>query len=374
MIRKYDRKLVLENGTEIPGYSFGSKEDKLLELVFNTSMVGYQEIISDPSYTDQAVVMTYPLIGNYGMSREDYESKRPSIGALIVREYNDEPSSWRSDETLGTVMERFGIAGICGVDTRRLTRIIRETGSCKVLLTGPDKSLDEAMEYLQNTDLRRDQVSRVSVRERYVSDAVNITDTDRSPSNMKTGEGKKFHVAAIDCGMKLNIVRELNAHGCKVTVVPFDTKAEDIEALKPDGIFISNGPGDPTDAVPVIETVKKLRGHYPMFGICLGHQIISLAYGAKTYKLKFGHRGGNHPVMDLETGKIEVTSQNHSYAVDPDSLEGTGLKVTHMNLLDNTVEGMKCPEDKVFSVQYHPESAPGPCDSGYLFDRFVELM
>ncbi len=358
MIRQYDRKLVLENGTEIPGYSFGTKEDKLLELVFNTSMVGYQEIISDPSYTDQAVVMTYPLIGNYGMSNEDYESKKPSIGALIVREYNDEPSSWRSDETLGAVMERFGISGISGVDTRYLTRIIREIGSCKVLLTGPDKSKDEALEYIRNTELRRDQVSRVSVEKEYVSEA---------------GE-RVYHVVAIDCGMKLNIVRELNAHGCSVTVVPYDTKAEDIEALKPDGIFISNGPGDPTDAVPVIETVKKLKGRYPMFGICLGHQIISLAYGAKTYKLKFGHRGGNHPVMDIGTGKIEVTSQNHSYAVDPDSLEGTGLKVTHINLLDDTVEGMECREDKVFSVQYHPESAPGPCDSGYLFDRFTELI
>ena len=359
MLKKYDRKLVLENGTELLGYSFGAKEDKLLELVFNTSMVGYQEIISDPSYTDQAVVMTYPLIGNYGMSDEDYESNRPSIGALIVREYNDEPSSWRSDGTLGEVMERFGIAGICGVDTRKLTRIIREIGSCKVLLTEPDKSSDEAIEYIKSTELRRDQVSRVSVSERYISESA---------------DENTLHVAAIDCGMKLNIVRELNAHGCKVTVVPFDTKAEEIEALKPDGIFISNGPGDPADAVPVIETVRKLKGRCPMFGICLGHQIISLAYGARTYKLKFGHRGGNHPVMDLETGKIEVTSQNHSYAVDPDSLEGTGLKVTHMNLLDNTVEGMKCPEDKVFSVQYHPESAPGPCDSAYLFDRFVELM
>jgi carbamoyl-phosphate synthase small subunit len=382
MIRQFDRKLILENGTEIPGYSFGAKEDKLLELVFNTSMVGYQEIISDPSYTDQAVVMTYPLIGNYGMSNEDYESKRPSIGALIVREYNDEPSSWRSDETLGAVMERFGIAGISGVDTRYLTRIIREIGSCKVLLTGPDKSKDEALKYLRDTELRRDQVSRVSVEKEYVSEAEgsyvltdNKTGADRAEDcKIREAGDRVYHIAAIDCGMKLNIVRELNAHGCRVTVVPYDTKAEDIEALKPDGIFISNGPGDPTDAVPVIETVKKLKGRYPMFGICLGHQIISLAYGAKTYKLKFGHRGGNHPVMDIGTGKIEVTSQNHSYAVDPDSLEGTGLKVTHINLLDNTVEGMECREDKVFSVQYHPESAPGPCDSGYLFDRFTELI
>ena len=372
MIRKYDRKLVLENGTEITGYSFGAAGDKVLELVFNTSMVGYQEIISDPSYTDQAVVMTYPLIGNYGMSDEDYESKRPSIGALIVREYNDEPSSWRSDKTLGEVMEQFGIAGISGVDTRRLTRIIRETGSCKVLLTGSDKPLAEAVEYLKNTELRRDQVSRVSVKESYISEAPD--DIGSAGAGNTAGNGRIFNVVAIDCGMKLNIVRELNAHGCRVTVVPYDTAAEDIEALNPDGIFISNGPGDPTDAVPVIEAVKKLKGRYPMFGICLGHQIISLAYGARTYKLKFGHRGGNHPVMDTATGKIEMTSQNHSYAVDPDSLKDTGLTITHVNLLDDTVEGMECVKDRVFSVQYHPESAPGPCDSGYLFDRFTGLM
>ncbi|MCR5604459.1 MAG: glutamine-hydrolyzing carbamoyl-phosphate synthase small subunit [Lachnospiraceae bacterium] len=372
MIRKYDRKLVLENGTEITGYSFGAAGDKVLELVFNTSMVGYQEIISDPSYTDQAVVMTYPLIGNYGMSDEDYESKRPSIGALIVREYNDEPSSWRSDKTLGEVMEQFGIAGISGVDTRRLTRIIRETGSCKVLLTGSDRPLAEAVEYLKNTELRRDQVSRVSVKESYISEAPD--DIGSAGADNTAGNGRIFNVVAIDCGMKLNIVRELNAHGCRVTVVPYDTAAEDIEALNPDGIFISNGPGDPMDAVPVIEAVKKLKGRYPMFGICLGHQIISLAYGARTYKLKFGHRGGNHPVMDTATGKIEMTSQNHSYAVDPDSLKDTGLTVTHVNLLDDTVEGMECVKDRVFSVQYHPESAPGPCDSGYLFDRFTGLM
>ena len=359
-MKKYNRKLILENGTEIPGYSFGAGGDRILELVFNTSMVGYQEIISDPSYTDQAVVMTYPLIGNYGMSNDDYESRSPSIGALIVREYNDEPSSWRSDETLDSVMKRFGIAGISGVDTRRLTRIIRETGSCKVLVTNMVNDSKLSLERLKNTELARDQVSRVTAKESYISDAYGGTTT--------------HHVVAIDCGMKLNIVRELNAHGCKVTVVPFDVTASEIENLKPDGIFISNGPGDPTDAVPVIETVKKLKGRYPMFGICLGHQIISLAYGAKTYKLKFGHRGGNHPVMDLATGRIEMTSQNHSYAVEPSSLEGTGLEVTHVNLLDDTVEGLSCKEDKVFSVQYHPESAPGPCDSQYLFDRFVNLM
>lgn len=359
-MQKFDRKLILENGMEIPGYSFGASGERILELVFNTSMVGYQEIISDPSYTDQAVVMTYPLIGNYGISNEDYESKSPSIGALVVREYNDDPSSWRSDETLDSVMKRYNIAGICGVDTRKLTRVIREYGSCKVILTDMVNDSKLSLETLQNTELARDQVSRVTAKECYISDTC-----DKNPAH---------HVVAIDCGMKSNIVRELNAHGCKVTVVPYDTKADKIEELKPDGLFISNGPGDPTDAVPVIETVRKLKGRYPIFGICLGHQIISLAYGARTYKLKFGHRGGNHPVMNLETGKIEMTSQNHSYAVDSSSLEGTGLEVTHINLLDDTVEGICCKKDKVFSVQYHPESAPGPVDSEYLFDKFLRLM
>ena len=358
MLRQYDRKLVLENGTEIPGYSFGSPEDKVLELVFNTSMAGYQEIISDPSYNGQAVVMTYPLIGNYGISDEDYESENPSIGALIVREYNDEPSSFRCDETLDAVMKRYNIAGICGVDTRRLTRIIREYGSCKVLITSADRDTDEALGFLKGSELSHDAVSRVSTRNIYVSD---IKDS-------------KYNIVAIDCGMKLNIVRELNRHGCRVTVVPFDTDASVIEGYDPDGIFISNGPGDPMDVQPVINTIRKLKGRYPIFGICLGHQIISLAYGASTYKLKFGHRGGNHPVMDVSTGKIEMTSQNHSYAVDADSILNTGLEVTHINLLDDTVEGVKCEKDKVFSVQYHPESAPGPCDSSYLFDRFTEML
>lgn len=365
MLRQYDRKLVLENGIEIPGYSFGSTKDKVLELVFNTSMAGYQEIISDPSYNGQAVVMTYPLIGNYGISNEDYESKEPSIGALIVREYNDEPSSFRADETLDAVMKRFDIVGICGVDTRRLTRIIRDYGSCKVLLTSADRDNKEALEYLRNSELKRDAVSRVTTKQTYVLDA---------DKEVKTHSGDAYHVVAIDCGMKLNILRELIRRGCKVTVVPYDTSAYVIEKYAPDGIFISNGPGDPMDVPSVINTVKELKGRYPIFGICLGHQIISLSYGAKTYKLKFGHRGGNHPVMDLGTGRIEMTSQNHSYAVDKNSINGTGLTITHINLLDDTVEGVKCEKDRVFSVQYHPESAPGPCDSTYLFDRFIEML
>lgn len=354
----YSRKLVLEDGEEYYGFGFGADCDTVLEIVFNTSMVGYQEILSDPSYTDQAVVMTYPLIGNYGMAADDYESAIPSIGALIVREYNDEPSNFRSEKSLAQVMRHYDIPGVYGVDTRKLTRSIRDKGSRKCLITSADKSNGECLERLSAITPERDAVACVSCKEIRRSEVPNA----------------KFHVLAIDCGMKLNIVRSLNIRGCNVTIVPWNTRAEDIIALRPDGIFISNGPGDPEDVQPVIDTVRKLRGKYPIFGICLGHQIIALSYGAKTYKLKFGHRGGNHPVKNLKTGKIEISSQNHSYAVDEKSLEGTGLVCTHINLLDNTVEGMECETERVFSVQYHPESAPGPQDSAYLFDCFIKLM
>ena len=321
-------------------------------------MVGYQEILSDPSYTYQAVVMTYPLIGNYGMAEDDYERDVPTLGALIVREYNDEPSNFRSKATLSEVMEKFGIPGISGIDTRKLTRSIRDYGSRKVLITDASTSLEAGLATLKATSIPTDAVSRVSC------DSVMISDAEKH----------HYRVVAIDCGMKMNIVRSLNRRGCKVTIVPWNTPAESIAALSPDGIFISNGPGDPNDVPQTVETIRKLIGKYPMFGVCLGHQMIALAYGARTYKLKFGHRGGNHPVRDLETGRIEITSQNHSFAVDADSLAKTPLTVTHINLLDQTVEGLKCDKDSVFSVQYHPESAPGPQDSTYLFDRFIKMM
>ena len=358
MKQPFNRKIILEDGQEYLGYSFGADTEKVLEIVFNTSMVGYQEILSDPSYTDQAVVMTYPLIGNYGMADDDYETDTPTIGALIVHEYNDEPSNFRSTKTLGEVMKQYAITGISGVDTRKLNRSIRDFGSRKVLLTDIGTSLEEGLEKLKKTSLPHDAVSRVSCKEIWES----------------CGENDRFHVVAIDCGMKRNIVRSLNHRGCKVTIVPWDTTADVIRSLKPDGVFISNGPGDPEDVPQTIRTVRELIGTVPVFGICLGHQIISLAYGAKTYKLKFGHRGGNHPVKDLQTGKIEITSQNHSYAVDPESVEATPLTITHQNLLDQTVEGVACEKDRVFSVQYHPESAPGPQDSAYLFDRFIRMM
>ena len=358
MVKEFNRKIILEDGQEYYGYGFGAMREKVCEIVFNTSMVGYQEILSDPSYTYQAVVMTYPLIVNYGMADDDYERDTPTIGALIVREYNDAPSNFRSTSTLSEVMEKFDIPGIYGIDTRKLNRSIRDFGSRKVLITDISTTLEEALNILKSTNIPTDAVSRVSCDKIMISNA----------------ENQEHHVVAIDCGMKMNIVRSLNKRGCKVTIVPWNTTAEAIMALDPDGIFISNGPGDPTDVPETIETIKNLIGKHPIFGICLGHQIISLAYGAKTYKLKFGHRGGNHPVRNLETNKIEITSQNHSYAVDTDSLNGTDLTVTHINLLDNTIEGVKCGKDKVFSVQYHPESAPGPQDSAYLFDRFIKMM
>ena len=354
----FNRKIVLEDGSEYLGFGFGANVDRVCEIVFNTSMVGYQEIVSDPSYTDQMVVMTYPLIGNYGVTDDDYETKNPSIGGLIVCDYNDMPSNFRYTKTLSELLEENGIPGISGIDTRKLTRSIRDLGSRRVVITSIDTTKEEALEIIKNTPVPHDQVSRVSCRKRWYSRTAN----------------PQFNVVAIDCGIKLNIIRSLNKCGCNVTVVPFDTPAEEIEFMKPDGIFLSNGPGDPEDVTPVINTVKALKGKYPIFGICLGHQMISLAYGAKTYKLKFGHRGGNHPVMNLKTGKIEITSQNHSFAVDENSLEGTGLVATHINLLDKTVEGVECKEDKIFSVQYHPESAPGPQDSSYLFDEFVKNM
>ncbi|HIU83464.1 MAG TPA: glutamine-hydrolyzing carbamoyl-phosphate synthase small subunit [Candidatus Faecicola pullistercoris] len=357
-MEKMNKKIVLEDGSEYCGYGFGADTESINEIVFNTSMVGYQEIISDPSYTYQMVVMTYPIIGNYGIADDDFETKVPTIGGLIVREYNDQPSNFRYTKTLSEILEENNIPAIMGVDTRMITRSIRDFGSRKVMITDIDTPTAEAVKRIREYTIPSDAVSKVSCRKKWYSRTAH----------------PRFNVAAIDCGIKLNIVRALNKRGCNVTVLPYNTPAEEVEALNPDGIFLSNGPGNPEDVAPTIELVKKLKGKYPVCGICLGHQMIALAYGAKTFKLKFGHRGGNHPVKNLVTGKIEITSQNHSYAVDAESVKGTGLEITHVNLLDNTVEGLQCTKDKLFSVQYHPESAPGPQDSEYLFDRFIKLM
>jgi carbamoyl-phosphate synthase small subunit len=357
-MKEFNKKIVLEDGEEYLGYGFGANVESICEIVFNTSMVGYQEIVSDPSYTYQMVVMTYPLIGNYGITDDDYETGKPSIGGLVVREYNDHPSNFRYTKTLSEYLEENNIPGIYGVDTRKITRSIRDKGSRKVIITDVSTTKEEAMEKMKNYQIPKDAVSKVSCKKKWYARTANA----------------KYNVVAVDCGIKLNIVRSLNKRKCNVTVVPYNTTAEEVISLKPDGVFLSNGPGDPKDVKEVIKLVKELKGKYPIFGICLGHQMISLAYGAKTYKLKFGHRGGNHPVLNLETDKIEITSQNHSYAVDEESLKSTKLEPTHKNILDNTIEGVECKKDRIFSVQYHPESAPGPQDSGYLFDKFINIM
>ena len=353
-----EKKIVLENGREFYGRGFGADCAKAAEIVFNTSVVGYQEVLSDPSYTGQIVLMTYPLIGNYGVNDDDYESKTPSMSGMIVHDYTDMPSNFRSTKTLSEAMEDYGIPGIYGVDTREIARIIRNEGSQRVLLTDADTPHEEALKQIGAWSYPKDVVRSVSCKKRWYSRTNN----------------PKYNVAAIDCGIKLNIVREMNRMGCNVTVLPCDTTASEILRLGADGVFLSNGPGDPENVQSVIEMVRELRGKLPIFGICLGHQMIALACGAKTYKMKFGHRGGNHPVRNLQTGRIEITSQNHSYAVDRDSLSGTGLQITHENILDGTVEGLEDPENRMFSVQYHPESAPGPQDSNYLFKKFLHNM
>lgn len=353
-----DRKLILEDGTYYEGIGFGADKEVVCEIVFNTSMAGYQEILSDPSYTDQAIVMSYPLIGNYGICEEDFESKMIGASALIVRDINDNPSNFRYTKSVPELLEEARVPGISGIDTRKLVRSIRDYGSRRCIITDINTSVEKGVSKIKDTPLPHDAVERVSCKKRYYSRTSNPL----------------YNVVAIDCGMKTNIVRMLNDSRCNVTVVPYDTSSSDIMALNPDGLFISNGPGDPTDVPEVIETLRELKGRVPMFGICLGHQLIALSYGAKTYKLKFGHRGGNHPVRDVRTGKIEITSQNHSYAVDERSLDGNELSVSHINILDDTIEGLYSDKNKVFSVQYHPESAPGPQDSRYLFKRFTELL
>ena len=357
------RRLVTEDGEIYPGTGFGAElgdgVSPPFELVFNTSSVGYQEILTDPSYTDQGVVFAGPLIGNTGVNRDDGESRRWAPSAAIVREACADPSNFRCGRTLGAVLARSGVPGIAEIDTRRLVRSIRDRGSRRAVLADEEISARECVRLIRETPARHDQVKRVSPK------AVSVVPAE--------GE-ERLTVAAVDCGMKENIVRSLCRLGCRVIRVPWNTPAEAIASFRPDGVLFSNGPGDPADVPQTVMTAKDLLGRFPIFGICLGHQILALACGAKTYKMKFGHRGGNHPVKNLLTGKIGITSQNHSYAVDLSSVAGTGLSVTHVNLLDGTAEGLACPEKRMFSVQFHPESAPGPEDSAALFDEFIRMM
>ena len=356
-MKPFTKKLVLENGKEFPGYGFGSNRATVCELVFNTSMVGYQEIVSDPNYTDQIVVMTYPLMGNYGFTDEDNESKSASIGGMVVRECCDAPSNFRYTKTLNEAFEELDIPGISGVDTRMITRIIRNEGTQKAAIVDIAMATEEAVALIRNTELRCDQVERVSCKKRWFS---------RTPNH-------KWDVVAIDCGIKYSFIRQLNSKGCNVTIVPFNSTAEDIMAFNPDGIFISNGPGNPDNVSVVGEAIKALRGKLPIFGVGLGHQIIATTYGAKSNKMKFGHRGANHPVKYLASGKLEIVAQNHSYAIDEESLKGTPLTVTHRNLLDDTIAGVESLNDKLFSVQYQPDCSP-EASSTYLFDKFIKLM
>ena len=366
--------LASEDGSIFEGLGFGSEGETFGEIVFNTSLTGYQEIITDPSYNGQIVVMTYPEIGNYGINSEDLESKKPVAKGLVVKEYWPSPSNWRSEESLGDYMTRHNIIGIYGIDTRQLTKNIRTKGAQKSLISTIDfnkKSLTNKVKKSSGI-VGRDLVTEVSCKKSYKWSK----GTEKwIPSTEVTKKvKKKYKVVAYDFGIKTNILRRLTDLGCKITVVPSKTDPKDILAMEPDGIFLSNGPGDPEGVAYAIENVNKLIGKKPIFGICLGHQIISLALGGKTYKLKFGHRGGNQPVKNLKTGKVEITSQNHSFAVDPDSLDSKKVEITHINLNDDTVEGLRHKEYPLFSVQYHPESSPGPHDSGYLFNEFMNLM
>ncbi|MFC3388888.1 glutamine-hydrolyzing carbamoyl-phosphate synthase small subunit [Salinicoccus sesuvii] len=351
---KEKRYLVLEDGTVYEGYPFGANKSSEGELVFNTTMTGAQEVITDLSYTDQIITFTYPLIGNTGMNTEDNESLMAQARGVVVREASTGPSNFRTSETLDEFLKRHDIPGISGIDTRSITRKLRSGGVMKAIITD-ETYHEDLIELLQNSSFRTDQVKRVATKTPYIS----------------TGPGPR--VVLIDYGKKENIVRHLNNFGCDVTVVPYDTTAEEIRQMRPDGIMLSNGPGDPANIQDQIETVRELLG-IPLFGICMGHQVFGIACGAKTFKMKFGHRGSNHPVKNLATGKIEISSQNHGYSIDPDSLQGTGLEVTHIALNDNTVEGLRHTEYPAFSVQYHPEASSGPHDPEYLFKEFIDLM
>ncbi|TWT04699.1 carbamoyl phosphate synthase small subunit [Planomicrobium sp. CPCC 101079] len=352
------RYLILEDGTVFEGTAFGSEGASVGEIVFNTSMTGYQEILSDPSYCGQIVTMTYPLIGNYGINSDDFESISPAVKGLVVRELAEFPSNFRSNSTLDELFQRKNIPGISDIDTRKLTRLIRSKGAIKGILTAAGEEVDvqEVVQKLAVTEMPRDQVAQVSTVRPYPS----------------PGRGKR--VVLIDYGMKHGILRELNNRDCDVIVVPYNTTSKEILAWGPDGVMLSNGPGDPKDVEECVQVVRELLGEVPVFGICLGHQLFARACGAETYKLKFGHRGGNHPVTDLTTGRVEITSQNHGYSVDEHTLQGTRLTVTHTALNDSTIEGLAHMDYPAFTVQYHPESSPGPEDSNYLFDRFIEMM
>ncbi len=367
--------LALEDGTVFEGSSFGAPVERTGEVVFNTSLTGYQEIFTDPSYSGQIVVLTNPQIGNYGASKLDNESVKPFIEGLVVREFSPLSSNWRADETADQFLARQGVPIISGIDTRALVLHLRSRGVMRGVLSTLSTDKAALVEKAKNAPSMAglDLATGVSTKDRY---AWTEPIVGCSPSeDFGAPREQKFHVVAYDFGIKRNILRRLAHTGCRMTVVPAGTSAADVLSLKPDGVFLSNGPGDPEPllAGPAKE-VQKIIGKVPMFGICLGHQVLGLALGAKTFKLKFGHRGGNHPVLNKLTGKVEITAQNHGFCVDPDSLNANDLEVTHINLNDQTLEGFRHKKYPLFCVQYHPEAAPGPHDSVYLFDDFIKLM
>lgn len=350
------KKLILESGEVFHGVGFGTNEDTFGEVVFNTGMTGYQELLTDPSYCDQLVCMTYPLIGNYGINRDDYECIEPSIKGLIVKEVCDFPSNFRSQMSLEEFFIKKGMSGISGVDTRRLTKLLRTKGVTKGRIVNAEVDEKAVVEELKSQTLTTNQVSKVSTKTPFAA------------------PGRGLKVVLVDFGAKLGIIRELSHRNCDITVVSDDTTADEILMMSPDGVMLSNGPGDPRDIPHAQDTVRELIGKVPIFGICMGHQILGLACGAETFKMKFGHRGGNHPVIDLKTNKVAITSQNHGYALNQESIKSTDLEETHVALNDGTNEGIRHKKYPCFSVQYHPEASPGPEDANYLFDEFIQMM
>ena len=393
--------LILEDGTIFTGKHIGADKDVVSEIVFNTSMAGYTEVFTDPSYAGQAVCMTYPLIGNYGVCLDDMESERPWVDGIIVRELSHIPSNFRCDMSIQEFLEKYEIPGIEGIDTRKLVRLLREKGTMNGMITTNENLKFEDVKERLSAYTTGDVVSKVSCKEKYLVKGVNDLSEngplsgsasfdkeayeaslagdksrrEKRPAIVKKLNGKGFKVALLDVGAKRNIADSLAARGCDVTVYPYNTTAEEILKDGPDGIMLSNGPGDPKECVGVIEEVKKLyASDVPIFAICLGHQIMALATGTDTFKMKYGHRGGNHPVKDLATGRVYISSQNHGYVVDMDKLDKTVAEPAFINVNDGTNEGLAYVGKNIFTVQFHPEACPGPQDSSYLFDRFVELM
>lgn len=351
--------LALEDGTIFEGSAFGAAGERTGEIVFNTSMTGYQEILTDPSYKGQIVTMTYPLIGNYGVNSEDVEARKPFVEAFVVRECSTIASSWRSQKSLDQYLKENDIVGIEDIDTRALTRHIRLQGAMKAVISTEDSDIESLTKKAKDSP---DLIGRDLVKDVILDKAYQWNDKG------------KYNVVVVDTGVKYSILRQLARCNCKVTVVPAGTNAEQIFDLNPDGILLSNGPGDPAGVPYVVDTVKQLIGKLPIFGICFGHQMLGLALAGRTYKLKFGHHGGNHPVKDLKTGRVHITVQNHGFCVDLDSLNEKDIEITHVNLNDNTLEGIKHKRLPIFSVQFHPEAAPGPNDARYMFQEFVEMI